>query len=129
MFSVRVNRPEFRAARWWNTAQGALQLALPTLIVLKLTGVITWSWWWVLSPIWISGILLVLAVIGLYWYARGQARLWLDYLWSEVIGTFLAGRVDPDVSGGNPGFPDGSGPDWPAVLFRPACPGQSSGWT
>jgi hypothetical protein len=26
--------------------------------VLKLTGVITWSWWWVVSPLWISGILL-----------------------------------------------------------------------
>ena len=23
-------------------------------IVLKLTGFITWSWWWVLSPLWIS---------------------------------------------------------------------------
>jgi len=26
-------------------------------IVLKLTGTITWSWWWVLSPWWISLIL------------------------------------------------------------------------
>ena len=23
-------------------------------IVMKLTGYITWSWWWVLSPLWIS---------------------------------------------------------------------------
>lgn len=23
-------------------------------IVLKLVGTITWSWWWVLSPVWIS---------------------------------------------------------------------------
>ena len=30
-------------------------------IGLKLTGYITWSWWWVLSPIWIS--LLVVLVI------------------------------------------------------------------
>jgi len=30
-------------------------------IGLKLTGFITWSWWWVLSPIWIS----ILFVIGL----------------------------------------------------------------
>lgn len=30
-------------------------------IVLKLCKVITWSWWWVLSPIWISwGLVLVL---------------------------------------------------------------------
>ena len=29
-------------------------------VVLKLTEVISWSWWWVLSPIWIS---LALALI------------------------------------------------------------------
>ena len=32
----------------------AFTIAAITLIVLKLTGVITWSWWWVLSPIWIA---------------------------------------------------------------------------
>ena len=33
-------------------------------IVLKLTGYINWSWWWVLSPIWISvSIVIVLFVI------------------------------------------------------------------
>lgn len=32
-------------------------------IVLKLTGVIDWSWWWVLSPIWISALLLI-AILG-----------------------------------------------------------------
>lgn len=30
---------------------GALTI---TFIVLKLINVINWSWWWVLSPIWIS---------------------------------------------------------------------------
>ena len=30
-------------------------------IALKLTGYISWSWWWVLSPLWIS-ILLALVV-------------------------------------------------------------------
>ena len=29
-------------------------------IVLKLCGVITWSWVWVLSPIWISAILCII---------------------------------------------------------------------
>jgi hypothetical protein len=33
-------------------------------IALKLTGYITWSWWWVLSPIWIS-VLLVVAIVVL----------------------------------------------------------------
>jgi hypothetical protein len=32
-------------------------------ITLKLTGYITWSWWWVLSPIWISWIFIFLILI------------------------------------------------------------------
>ena len=32
-------------------------------IILKLCGVITWSWWWVLSPLWISAILWVILVV------------------------------------------------------------------
>ena len=35
-------------------------------IVMKLTGYIAWSWWWVLSPLWISaglGMLIVLVMI------------------------------------------------------------------
>ena len=31
-------------------------------ITLKLCGIITWSWWWVLSPLWISAILWVILV-------------------------------------------------------------------
>ena len=34
-------------------------------IVLKLLGVITWSWWWVLSPAWISFALALLLIIVL----------------------------------------------------------------
>ncbi len=32
-------------------------------LVMKLTGVIDWSWWWIVSPIW--GVLVVGFVIGL----------------------------------------------------------------
>ena len=32
-------------------------------IVLKLTGVINWSWIWVLSPLWISAILILICII------------------------------------------------------------------
>ena len=32
-------------------------------ITLKLCGVISWSWWWVLAPLWISFILIVLIVL------------------------------------------------------------------
>lgn len=35
-------------------------------VVLKLTGVITWSWIWVLSPLWIGfAISLILFIVGL----------------------------------------------------------------
>jgi hypothetical protein len=40
---------------------GALGIAF---IVLKLLGVINWSWWWVLSPFWISaGLVLIAGII------------------------------------------------------------------
>lgn len=33
-------------------------------LVLKLTNVITWSWWWVTSPLWLSfGLVLFLLVL------------------------------------------------------------------
>lgn len=40
-------------------------------IALKLTGVIAWSWWWVLSPLWIGfglWLLIVGTVLGIVWY-------------------------------------------------------------
>ena len=40
-------------------------------IGLKLTGYITWSWWWVLSPIWIVAlIVLVVVVVGAIWLTK-----------------------------------------------------------
>lgn len=32
-------------------------------LVLKLTGVIAWSWVWVLAPLWISAIIAVVALV------------------------------------------------------------------
>lgn len=32
-------------------------------IVLKLTNYIDWSWWWVLSPIWISISLIIIIIL------------------------------------------------------------------
>ena len=48
---------------------GFLPLLAIAFIVLKLTNVIAWSWWWVLSPIWIPiclGIIVVLIYISVY---------------------------------------------------------------
>lgn len=41
---------------------GFVGLLTIVFIVLKLMDVITWSWWWVLSPIWISWALVLLIV-------------------------------------------------------------------
>jgi hypothetical protein len=32
-------------------------------LVLKLTGHIDWSWWWVTSPLWIGALLFIIIVI------------------------------------------------------------------
>ena len=33
-------------------------------VILKLTGVITWSWWFVLAPLWVPVALFLLVVLG-----------------------------------------------------------------
>ena len=49
-------------------------MSLPFLIfiiflILKLTGVIDWSWWWVTSPIWIPfAMMLVIAALGILFF-------------------------------------------------------------
>jgi hypothetical protein len=65
VFSIRVKQPQSVTGRIWNLGQDALALFSLTLIALKLAGVIAWSWWWVLSPLWISGIVLASVVGGL----------------------------------------------------------------
>lgn len=46
---------------------GFVGLLTIAFIVLKLLNLITWSWWWVLSPIWISAgaVILVMLVVVL----------------------------------------------------------------
>jgi hypothetical protein len=50
-----------------NSSSGGIGftgLLTVAFVVLKLCGVIAWSWWWVLSPIWIT-ILLIIAIVVL----------------------------------------------------------------
>lgn len=43
-------------------------LLLVLFVGLKLAGLITWSWWWVLSPIWLpSAIVLVIVAVYSFW--------------------------------------------------------------
>jgi hypothetical protein len=49
-----------------NSGIGFTGLLTIVFIALKLTKVINWSWWWVISPIWISlAILLIIIAIPL----------------------------------------------------------------
>lgn len=50
-----------------NSSGGGLSIAsVLTLmfVVLKLVGVINWSWWWVLSPSWIWFVIAIIVIVG-----------------------------------------------------------------
>lgn len=52
---------------------GFVGLLTIVFIVLKLIGYIDWSWWWVLSPIWITA-MVIIVVFALF----GIAAVWLS---------------------------------------------------
>lgn len=54
---------------------GFVGLLTIVFIVLKLTNNIDWSWWWVLSPIWISLIIFFVLVI-LVAISQNHNRRW-----------------------------------------------------
>lgn len=50
---------------------GFIGLLTIVFIVLKLTGVIAWSWVWVLAPLWIDLLWIVVAIVAyLVYYMR-----------------------------------------------------------
>lgn len=55
---------------------GLMGLLAIVFITLKLTGHITWSWWWVLSPIWIPPLCLLFVVFMVFLWA--MAELWME---------------------------------------------------
>ena len=50
-----------------NSGIGIVGVLTIIFVVLKLTNLIAWSWWWVLSPLWIGAIIAVfiLFIVGL----------------------------------------------------------------
>ena len=46
-----------------NNGIGFFGLLTIVFITLKLTSVIQWSWWWVLSPIWVPILLMLLILL------------------------------------------------------------------
>lgn len=49
-----------------NSGIGFTGLLTVLFIGLKLTKVINWSWWWVLSPLWIDFALIIILIIVFY---------------------------------------------------------------
>lgn len=62
MYDPRFNRPQTTSSSSTGGI-GFVGLLTIVFITLKLLGYITWSWWWVLSPIWITAIVVIAIVI------------------------------------------------------------------
>jgi len=45
---------------------GFFGLLAIVFITLKLCGVISWSWWWVLAPLWIPAVLVIVLVLAAF---------------------------------------------------------------
>jgi len=57
---------------------GIAEILFVIFLVLKLVGVIAWSWWWVCSPLWIIyGLLLIVMVV------------------IPILGAILFGKIIP----------------------------------
>ena len=55
-----------------NGSNGALSILLIAFVILKLCHVIDWSWWWVLSPLWIPFILLIIIIILISYFTKDE---------------------------------------------------------
>lgn len=60
-YEIQTNNSNNNAGGGWFLSALAI-----VFIVLKLLGKITWSWVWVLSPIWIPLVLFTIALIIVY---------------------------------------------------------------
>lgn len=59
-----MKEPNIKVSSSSRGGIGFVGLLTIVFIVLKLIGKITWSWWWVLSPLWISAGLVLLVLLG-----------------------------------------------------------------
>lgn len=61
-------RSRARHPRWGGSVEGPNAFTLLTLlfVALKLTGHIGWSWWWVLSPVWIIASVVAVPVAAVF---------------------------------------------------------------
>ena len=69
---------------------GFAGLLTVAFVVLKLTHVIDWSWWWVLAPIWIS-VGLAIVILGIFGLVVGGIAIG-DYRASKKSRAMAAAR-------------------------------------
>lgn len=56
---------------------GIFDVLAIVFIILKLCKLITWSWWWVLSPIWIGwGLAIIIGLIVYFVYKAAENKKW-----------------------------------------------------
>jgi hypothetical protein len=48
-----------------NGAMKFCDVLLIVFVVLKLVGVINWSWWWVLAPFWIPTLIVIFLIVAI----------------------------------------------------------------
>lgn len=53
---------------------GLVGLVFVAFLVLKLCKVINWSWWWVFSPLWITALVFVVALIVCFVNALASSK-------------------------------------------------------
>jgi hypothetical protein len=53
-----------------NTNMAPSTMLTIVFMALKLTGVIDWSWWWVMSPVLIHISLIIIAFLFLLWFVN-----------------------------------------------------------
>lgn len=64
---------------------GIAEILLVVFIILKLCNVIDWSWWWVLSPLWIVVILAVAIGIAKIRIEKRKERELAKEVWEQQI--------------------------------------------
>lgn len=62
MKNVKVMNEEYNTA-WSHIEDIIILLTIIVVFILKLTGVITISWFWLLSVVWVPSVLLILFVL------------------------------------------------------------------
>lgn len=68
-----------------KSSEGGLftTLLLVAFIVLKLCGVINWSWWWVLSPFWIPAAIALVFFIVIRPFKKDKSEAPKESMWQK----------------------------------------------